>query len=852
MYLAPDVALQRRMKRWSKILAITVILIALIVFAGWLLGIPGLRRPLPNLVSMNPVTAICFTFLVTGFLSLTSSQPSKKTYGLSIALVSLVLIICLTKCLDLLFTWNIGLDQVLFKNELNEDLVGNTSNKMAPNTAVCFVLSSISLLFFSIYESRHKLFVSQYLSLLVALIGWLSILGYLYHERSFYGILVYIPMAIHTAVCFFLFSMAMLLVQSGKGIMKEVTSKYSGSLMARVMLPAVILVPSVLGYFSMKGYRTGVYSNEFGAATLIIVIIIIFACIVWYSVALLNRRDLQRMIAEKALRESEEQVTAIFENAPDVVVVIDSDGRITKWNPQAEKLFGWKQHEVINKSLGDAIVPPQFQESHRKGLRRYLETGESNILGKSVELFAVRKDKSEVDVALSISPMTIAGQQYFIGFIRDITEKKILENKLKSFNEGLAQQVQDKTKELTDIFERVTDGFIALDTEYRVIYANKKIGEFTHRDPSTLLGKVIWDEFPDAIDSPTFYAFKKAMKEQQYQMNTDHNIPLDLWQENHIYPSPEGLSIFVKNISDRKKSERAINEAKDLADKLIDSLPGVFYFFDATGKFIRWNKQFEVVTGYTTEEIATMHPTDFFGEDEKNYITERITGVFEKGVNDAEANFITKDGKKIPYYFKAVLLQYEGGPCLLGNGIDITERKKAEESLAMSETRFRSIIEQFPYPVVIYNTNGDYVSTNESWEKMWQAKRADVVGYNIRKDQQMISSGLSVYVEKAFAGEVALSQPYLYDPKLIGQRGQKRWMVMTLYPLKNAEGKILEVVLVLQDVTDRKAAEDELRGSEQKYKLLFENNPLPMLMLNLPEYNVIYANNAALKQYGYT
>ena len=742
MYSAPDVALQGRLKRWSKLMVTAVLGIALLVFAGWLFHIPALRRPFHGLVSMNPLSSVSFVLLGSAFFLFNSSSPSRNNSIIPVILSLIVFSIATIKCLDLLFDWNIGIDQILFSDALEHDLVGNAANRMAPNTAACFFVSSIAMIVLNRFENKAKFLLSQVLTLVVALIGWLSILGYIYHERTFYGILVYIPMAFHTAICFFLFSIAQLFIQPAKGIMKAFTSRFSGSVMARLLIPTVIIVPSILGYLRMEGYRSGIYSNEFGVALLIIFIIIIFAAIVWYNASLLNRRDMQKLQAEQALHDSEVQIAAIFENAPDVVVVINKEGKITRWNPQAEKLFGWKKDEVINKYLAETIVPPQFREAHQKGLRRYVQTGESTILGKTIELFAVNKDNTEIDVSLSISPMKIGEEQFFIGFIRDITEKKFLENKLKTFNESLSEQVKEQTSEIT--------------------------------------------------------------------------------------------------------------EARILADKLIDSLPGVFYFYDANGKFIRWNKTFEEVTGYSGEEIAQMHPTHFFADDEKEYITERIMGVFENGVNDAEANFLTKNGEKIPYYFKAVLIQYQGKPCLLGTGIDIAKRKMAEQQLTFSEYRFRSIIEQFPYPVVIYNKKGDYVQTNEAWEIMWEDKRENVKGYNIRKDPQMIASGLSVYVEAAYAGEVAISEPYEYDPALIGQKGKKRWMVMTLYPLKGQNDEISEVVLVLHDVTDRKVAEDQLRMSAEKYKLLFENNPLPMWMLRLPEYNFTDVNHATLSQYGYS
>jgi PAS domain S-box-containing protein len=94
-----------------------------------------------------------------------------------------------------------------------------------------------------------------------------------------------------------------------------------------------------------------------------------------------------------------------------------------------------------------------------------------------------------------------------------------------------------------------------------------------------------------------------------------------------------------------------------------------------------------------------MHPADFFEAKEKNYVVERIQGIFQKGINDTDANLITKDGRKIPYFFKTVMIEYEGGPCLLGNGIDITERKKAETELRASEQKYKLLFESNPLPM---------------------------------------------------------------------------------------------------------------------------------------------------------
>lgn len=157
-----------------------------------------------------------------------------------------------------------------------------------------------------------------------------------------------------------------------------------------------------------------------------------------------------------------------------------------------------------------------------------------------------------------------------------------------------------------------------------------------------------------------------------------------------ILPDGRFLSM-VRDLTDRIEAQKQIEKEKELSDNIIDSLPGIFYLFDSTGKMMRWNRQFEVVTGYTAKEIAAMHPTQFFEGDEVSYIEERITKVFTEGVSDAEADFVAKDKSRKRFYFKAILVDSEGNPCLLGTGIDISDRKKAEKELSDSYEAIRKL-----------------------------------------------------------------------------------------------------------------------------------------------------------------
>lgn len=148
-------------------------------------------------------------------------------------------------------------------------------------------------------------------------------------------------------------------------------------------------------------------------------------------------RDISdRKKAERALRASEARKTAMFEAALDSVISMDHEGRVTEFNPAAERTFGYPREEVIGREMASLIIPPALRERHRAGLARYLATGEGRILGQRIEMPAVRADGSELIVELTVARIPVEGPPFFTAFLRDITERKRAEREL----EGAAQR----------------------------------------------------------------------------------------------------------------------------------------------------------------------------------------------------------------------------------------------------------------------------------------------------------------------------------------------------------------------------------------------------------------------------
>jgi PAS domain S-box-containing protein len=143
------------------------------------------------------------------------------------------------------------------------------------------------------------------------------------------------------------------------------------------------------------------------------------------AVAVENARLLgrEREAASRA-RDSEARTNAVLQSALDGVVVMDGDGMVEEFSPAAERTFGYSREEAVGRELAELIIPPFLRQRHRDGLTRYLATGDATVMGRRIEMTAMRSDDTQFPVELAISKVDLPGVDLFTGYIRDITERK--------------------------------------------------------------------------------------------------------------------------------------------------------------------------------------------------------------------------------------------------------------------------------------------------------------------------------------------------------------------------------------------------------------------------------------------
>ncbi|MEQ9443709.1 MAG: ATP-binding protein [Cyclobacteriaceae bacterium] len=285
--------------RWSHYLVGIVLAIAALVLIGWVGDIDVLKRVIPGVVAMNPLTAVLFLSLGAAFFWLPSQNFLYRVAGN--ILITFVLLASVTKLIEYGIGVPGGIDTWLFSSQLEADRQGTVSNRMAVNTAFCYLLISLAL-WLAHRPERWPQRISTYLSLTSFFLVLLSIIGYMYVVDIFYAVLVYVPMALHTAINFLLLSAALLFAHPHRGIMKEIVSPRAGGIVARRILPAIFIIPILLGGIILLGEWQKLYGLDFGLAFFCLGSILLFLITTWRIIEMLNHFDEAREEAEIALQ----------------------------------------------------------------------------------------------------------------------------------------------------------------------------------------------------------------------------------------------------------------------------------------------------------------------------------------------------------------------------------------------------------------------------------------------------------------------------------------------------------------------------------------------------------------------
>ena len=373
------------------------------------------------------------------------------------------------------------------------------------------------------------------------------------------------------------------------------------------------------------------------------------------------------------------------------------------------------------------------------------------------------------------------------------------------------RRARESDRRIREVHERITDAVVAVDEEWRYTYVNPRAEELLYRDAESLFGERLWDEFPAVADSEFEPAFREAMASQETVTVEAYFEPTEAWYEAHVYPDENGVSIYFRDVTERRERERDLREERAFTEGVLEALPDVLYAFDAEGNFLRWNDRLETVTGYDAEEIESMTPLDFIPEDEQAKISESIAAVFENdGDVTVESYFETKEGERIPYEFTGALLtDAEGEPVgLVGVGRDLSERRERER-------RFEAIFDNTYQFTGLADPDGTLLEANETALEFGGLDREDVVGKpmweapwfaDIPETRERAREALGEAAEGTFVRE-----------ELPVQGADDRAIIdFSARPLYDADGEVDLLILEGRNISELKSRERQLERQNER------------------------------------
>jgi PAS domain S-box-containing protein len=394
---------------FAQFVAFVSLAVGTLVFSGWLFGMEQLTNLAPSWPQMVRLTALAF-IAAGAALWLTTLHWDRAARVVALAL----LLVGIAGLLRSVLGWNVYFEQ-LSLDPIPNYVDGRPAARMAPATATGFVLLGLSLLCARVQRLAH---LHQALAILCLLTGWVGLSRYVFGGTA---VFVFANMAIHTAILFILLSMGALTLRTDAGIAKLLASDGVGGKMARRLLPAAVIVPLAAGAFTLYYERSGTFGIEAAVSVFALISVITFVAFVWTNAAKGDRADVLRRRAERLLRHSQERTQLIVESALDAVITMDNKGVVTGWNTQAERIFGWTRAEALGQELAALIIPERHREEHRRGMKRYVETGVARVLNKRIEMTALHRSQHEFPVELAITPIGFGDELAFSAFIRDIT-----------------------------------------------------------------------------------------------------------------------------------------------------------------------------------------------------------------------------------------------------------------------------------------------------------------------------------------------------------------------------------------------------------------------------------------------
>ncbi|NKE34283.1 PAS domain S-box protein [Natronococcus sp. JC468] len=508
-----------------------------------------------------------------------------------------------------------------------------------------------------------------------------------------------------------------------------------------------------------------------------------------------------RKRSESALRESREEFRSLVDSIEEYAIFrLDPEGRVISWNAGAERIKGYDPEAI----LGEHFSVFYTQEARAAGvpernLERATERGSVEDEG-----WRVRADGSQFWANVTISPIRDADGTHrgYLKVTRDMTERRKRERRLES--------------ELEGVFGRISDAFYAVDEEFRFTHVNDRAEDLLQHSEDELLGERLWDVFPSAAElDEVWNAFHTARETQEATSYELYYDTLGFWVEANLYPSETGISVYFRDVTERKERERYLEDAKEQLEAATEAGAVGTWEWDVTEDALVAGASFARTFGLDPERAREGLPLErvlsSVHENDRDRVAARIEDALEScGEYEAEYRVRDADGEIRWVFARGHVECDEAGDAETFPGAltDITERKRAELEAENQRRQLETLFRVLPVGAVVADADGSLVRANAAAREIWGGDvfDAESVDEYEKYDAVWADSGDPVEPEEWTMSQVLrgeeVTEPNVYEIRTFD--GQRRIIMEHGMPVRDSRGDVRRAVVTLTDVTERR------------------------------------------------
>jgi len=477
---------------------------------------------------------------------------------------------------------------------------------------------------------------------------------------------------------------------------------------------------------------------------------------------------------------------ALIDNALDLMVVLDAEGRILRTNAAVHALLGYASGELAGRHYNDIVHPGRHQEA--LAIQQRLQTGHPEQV--DIAMHVCRKDGRVI--LMSVAARWSEAHRRIFLTARDVTA-----------HHQAREALLRSEAALNSMLDSIGDAFFAIDSEWVLTYANQKAGDFVGVRVADGIGRPLLEIAPDLLHSPSLGRYRRAMETRQPDSFETFWEPRQVWLEARVYPHADGISVYFHEITAKREAEQALRKSEQRFRKLFNQAGDSVMIVDGALRIVSVNDRACARFGYSREEFLGMLATDVnFGLSDGRAL---LAGLRAGHAQLLRIDKRCKDGSSFPAEVQISRFDDEGEEFFLAVIRDLSDRAEAERQLRESEQRFREVIEMTPAGYLLAGRDGALRDVNPALCALSGYPREMLLG--LRLPELFVSFPLAALDDDSEGPTCVQGVEAVLRHRL----GYYIHVLFNGSIKRGPDGHAVSLTGLMTDITGRKAAESRLQ-----------------------------------------